>query len=479
MERAKMQKNLMLLKRYFYLNNIRFQSDSPSLKELYQQFITIAWPATVEGALLSVISSADTMMVGTIGPAAIAAVGLTSQPRMILLVLAQSLCVATTALVARRRGEDDQNAANAVLKQSIFMVTILGVIMSLAGYFWAEPFMKLAGANEDTLQMSVDYFRIISAGLVLNCWLLCICAAMRAIGKTRVTMVTNITANLVNIVLNYLLIGGNFGFPRLGAKGAAIATVIGTGVACVIAFFFVAKKDGYLRLRIFEKLRFDSQTMKGLFFVGSSSMAESVFLRIGFLITTKMIANIGTAAFAAYQITSQVTNLSFTLGDGIASAGAALVGRSLGAKRMDLAMANVRISRKLAVVISIALMIVLLFLRDAIPALFTNEEEIISGVSLSLIVVLIGVLPQNGRVVYSGCLRGAGDARYVAGCSLLSVTILRPLFTYFFCYPMNTLFPVLQFSITGPWLAFVLDAFIRDILYSGRIRREKWMYIRI
>jgi putative MATE family efflux protein len=479
MERAKMQKSAVLFNRYFHLKGIRFQNDTPSLRELYKQFIAIAWPATVEGALLSVISSADTMMVGTLGSAAIAAVGLTSQPRMILLVLAQSLCVATTALVARRRGEDDQAAANAVLKQSMFVVTILGVIMSLAGYFGAEPFMKLAGANDDTLQMSVDYFRIISSGLVLNCWLLCICAAMRAIGKTRVTMVTNITANLVNIVLNYLLIGGNFGFPKLGVKGAAIATVIGTGVACGIGFFFVAKKEGYLRLRVFEKLRFDSQTMRGLCYVGSSSMAESVFLRIGFLITTKMIADIGTAAFAAYQITSQVTSLSFTLGDGIASAGAALVGRSLGAKRMDLAMANVMISRKLAVIISIALMIALLFLRNLIPTLFTNEEGIISGVSLSLLVVLVGVLPQNGRVVYSGCLRGAGDARYVAGCSLLSVTILRPLFTYFFCYPMNAIYPDLQFAVTGPWLAFVLDAFIRDFLYSGRIRKEKWMYIRI
>jgi O-antigen/teichoic acid export membrane protein len=242
MERAKMQKSAVLFKRYFHLKDIHFQDDTPSLRELYQQFISIAWPATVEGALLSVISSADTMMVGTIGPAAIAAVGLTSQPRMILLVLIQSLCVATTALVARRRGEDDQASANAVLKQSMFVVTVLGILMSLAGYFWAEPFMKLAGANEDTIQMSVDYFRIISLGLVLNCWLLCICAAMRAIGKTRVTMVTNITANLVNIVLNYLLIGGNFGFPRLGVKGAAIATVIGTGVACGIAF----DSDGWM-----------------------------------------------------------------------------------------------------------------------------------------------------------------------------------------------------------------------------------------
>lgn len=474
-----MEKTAVLIRKFFHIKGISFQGSAPSLKELYQKSIAIAWPATVEGALLSIIGSVDTMMVGTLGSSAIAAVGLTSQPRMILLILIQSLCVATTALVARRKGEKDQKAANDVLKQSLVVVTVLGVFMSLAGYFGAAPFMRLAGANEDTLEMSTAYFRIISSGLVLNGWLLCICAAMRAIGKTRITMVTNITANLVNVLLNYLLIGGNLGFPRLGVRGAAIATVIGTGVACLIACYFVMYKGGYLHLRVFEKIRFDKRTLAGLFKVGSSSMAEAAFLRIGFLMTAKMIANIGTAAFATYQITSQFTGLSFTLGDGIAAAGTALVGQSLGAKRLDLAMIHTRISRKMSVVTSLGMMLFILALRNYIPLLFTNEQNIISGVSLSLLVFLFGVLPQNGRVVYSGCLRGAGDARYVAVCSLLSVTILRPLLTFVFCYPLNRSFPTLQFAVTGPWLAFVVDALVRDFLFTVRIRRGKWMYIRL
>ena len=449
---------------------------SPDLKKYYKQSINIAWPSTVEGALLSIIGSIDTMMVGTLGPAAIAAVGLTSQPRMILLICAQALCVGTTALCARRKGADDPAAANSCLNQSLALVTVLGVIMSLVGYFGARPFMRIAGANEDTLEMSTAYFRIISSGLMFNCWSLCICAAMRGIGKTRITMVTNITANIVNVCLNYVLINGKLGFPRLGVRGAAIATVCGTAVSCFIAIGFVCQKNGYFRLRL---PRFDRITLQGLISVGSSSIVEAVCLRLGFLITSRLIAGIGTNAFAAYQIVSQVSSLSFTLGDGVAAAGTSLVGQSLGARRKDLAMINVRISRRISVFVSIGLMLVIFLLRRQLALLFTTEEEIILGVTLSFYVVIAGLLPQNGRVVYSGCLRGAGDTKYVAMVALISVTVLRPILTWLFCYPLNNLMPGLQIAVMGPWIAFDIDAVVRNWLLYRRIKRGKWLDIKL
>ncbi len=442
------------------------------LKGMYRQSLNIAWPSTIEGALLSIIGSIDTMMVGTLGAAAIAAVGLTSQPRMILLICAQALCVGTTALCARRKGADDQAAANSCLNQSLALVTVLGLVMSLLGFFFAEQFMRIAGANDDTMKMSVAYFRIISLGIPFNCWSLCICAAMRAIGKTRITMVTNITANLVNVCLNYVLINGKLGFPRLGVQGAAIATVCGTVVSCAIAISFVCRADSYYHLAL---PRFDRVTLNGLFNVGSSSMAESVFLRLGFLINSRLIAGVGTNAFAAYQIVSQVTSLSFTLGDGVATAGASLVGQSLGARRRDLALAHVNISRRISVFVSIGLMTIIFMLRRQLALLFTTEEEIILGVTLSFYVVIIGMLPQNGRVVFSGCLRGAGDTKYVALVALISVAVLRPILTYLFCYPLNSVFPGWHIAVMGPWIAFVIDAFVRNWLLHRRITKGRWL----
>lgn len=326
------------------------------------------------------------------------------------------------------------------------------------------------------MELSVAYFQIISLAFLPNCWQMCICAAMRSIGKTRVTMVTNITANLINVVLNYILINGKLGFPVLGVRGAAIATACGTVTASLICIGVVLKKNGYFHLAL---PRFDRKTLSGLTKVGSSSMIESGCLRIGFLILARLIAGIGTNAFAAYQIVSQVTSLSFTLGDGISTAGTSLVGQSLGAKRKDLAMAHARVAYRIGMFAALGLMLIISLFSRQIALLFTTDEEIIRGVTLSLYVVIISMIPQNGRVVLSGALRGAGDVKFVAGCALLSVTILRPVLTYLFCYPIANALPGLHIAVMAPWIAFLIDSLVRDWLMNRRIHQGKWLDIKL
>ncbi len=450
--------------------------DQQVTKKLYQDTVSIAWPSTVEGALMSIISSVDTMMVGTLGPAAIAAVGLTSQPRMIMLIFAQALCIGTTALCARRKGAGNQRGANECLNQSLGIITAIGILMTLLGYFGADWLMKLGGANEDTIELSTAYFRIISLAFLPQCWQLCICAAMRAIGKTRITMVTNITANLINVCLNYMLINGNLGFPALGVRGAAIATACGTVSASLICVYIATRSGGYYHLRL---PRFDIPTLSGLFRVGSSSMVEATCLRIGFLILARLIAGIGTNAFAAYQIVGQVTSLSFTLGDGVSTAATSLVGQSLGAKNKNHALGYSQAASRIGLFVAVFLMIVISVFSRQLAMLFTSEEEIIHAVTLSFFVAIIAMIPQTGRVVQSGVLRGAGDVRFVAICALLSVSILRPALTWLFCYPLADLWPGVPIAVLSPWIAFLIDAIVRDRLLNWRIRQGKWLNIEL
>ena len=445
---------------------------------MYSDAFAIAWPAALEGALLSIIGTVDTIMVKAVDKYAIAAINLTSQPRMILLILAQALCVGTTAMVSRRKGENDRAGANDVLSLSMLLTTGVGIIISLVGYFLAEPIIKLAGGDGDTTVMAVNYFKIISLGLIFSCWNLCLCAALRATGNTRITMVTNITANLVNVVMNYCLIGGHFGFPALGERGAAIATVIGGFVGFLIALYMVTIKGEYLKLKI-RLFGFEKRSVTGLLKVGASSMAESAALRVGFFINNRIIAGVGADALTANTIVSQVSSLSFCLGDGVATAGATLVGVSLGEKRPDKAKGFVRVCMGMGYIVSISLIIGLFFSRRALSGLFTDDPGIIAGASLAFVVLLFGIIPQNSRVVYSGCLRGAGDVKYVAMCSLISVSIIRPALTYILCHPVNALLPGFELSYTAPWIAFVIDAFIRTWLLTRRINSGKYLDIKL
>lgn len=450
----------------------------PELQSLYREAIRIAWPAALEGLLISVISAADTMMVGTIGPAAIAAVGLTAQPRMILLILSQGLNIGTTALIARRKGAGNQQGVKACLNQALYLSALTGVLMTIAGLILAEPFMRFAGANEDTLQLSVDYFRIIALGFVPVSIHLCICAAFRGLGKTRVTMYTHLLSNIMNLIFNFLLIGGRFGFPRLEVNGAAIATVIGSVAGSILAIWFARDHHTGFGYRL-KGPRFDRDTLSGLVRVGGSSMLESGFLRVGFLFINKIIASLGTLALASYHIVSQVSTLSFTLGDGIASAGVAMVGMSLGAENPTRAKRAVYVARRLSVFVSIALTLVILILRRGLASLFTSDMAVISAASAGFLVAAFAVMPQNGRVVYAGCLRGAGDVKYVAVTSLVSVAILRPMLTWLFCFPLAAIAPQLNLSATGPWLAFLLDALLRNYMLAIRVKGETWTRIKL
>ncbi len=453
-------------------------ADAAALRSLYLSALHIAWPAALEGLLISVISSADTMMVGTIGPAAIAAVGLTSQPRMVMLILVQSLHIGTTAIIARRRGAGDVKGYRSCLEQSMYISLALGLIITAIGFILASPIMRLAGANQDTLGMSVDYFKIISLGFVFNSLQLCVCAAFRGLGKTRVTMVTHVISNVVNLVFNYLLIGGNFGFPRMGVQGAALATFIGGFAATCVALWFATRPDSAFHYRV-RRPRFDMVTLEGLWKVGGSSALESFFLRAGFFVNNFIIASLGTAQFAAFHIVSQVTTLSFTLGDGISAAGVAMVGQSLGAGNEEGAKRAVFVTRRISLYSSVVLMALMFFFRRDLADLFTDDLLVIGAATAGLLVVIPAMIPQNGRVVCAGCLRGAGDVRYVAYTSFIGVTILRPLLTWLFCFPLAPLLPALYLQATGPWFSFLIDALVRNKLLADRVKSGHWTKLKL
>lgn len=453
--------------------------DHPELlRPLYILALTISWPAALEGLLISVISSADTMMVGGLGPQAIAAVGLAAEPRMMMLILSQALNIGTTALVARRHGARNHQGVMACLEQAMWINLGIGVLTTLLGFTLARPFMQLAGANEETLELSALYFRIIALGFIPNNLQLCVCAAFRGLGKTRVTMVTHLTSNVMNLFFNYLLIEGRLGFPGLGVAGAAIATNLGTLTACLLSIRYAMKKSSPFRYRI-KKPAFDHETIQGLRRIGGSTLLEMGTLRVGFLVTNRIIATLGTNIFAATRIVSQVSGLSFTLGDGMAAAGVALVGQALGAKDERRAREAVSVTRRISFVASLMLVAALLPFRHELANLFTQDETVIQAASAGFLVMIPAIVPQNARVVYAGCLRGAGDTRYVAMVSLISVGILRPLLTWLFCFPLNPLLPALYLTATGSWWAFMMDALVRSTMLRWRVRGGKWTSVQL
>ena len=459
------------------------RGELPGTKEAYRTILQIALPSVAEMVLMSLIGSVDTMMVGSLGSEAIAAVGLPGQPRMLMLAIFFALNVGVTAIVARRRGQERPEEANRTFRNALILILALSVVMTIVAEAFAQPLMRLAGGTDVTekeakvLGDATTYFRILMLALPLNALTLCINAAQRGIGNTRITMMVNIISNLVNVVFNYLLIGGNLGFPRLEVAGAALASVIGVFVGFVLAVVSVATrrhKAGFLHISRRDDWHLDRESLGGIVKVGGNAMLEQAALRIGFFIYARMVYSLGADAFASHQIVMQFMNLSFTFGDGFGVAGTSLVGQMLGRKRPDLSMMYGKASQRLALTAAFVLLALIIPLRYQLVGLFIGPEEPhVAQLAAEVMVVLAVLLPfQTSSVVISGCLRGAGDTRYVAVVMMACVMLLRPAFTGLAIF-------ALKLGLIGAWASSAVDMIVRLTCVYIRFHKGKWMSIRI
>ena len=444
----------------------------PSTKEIYTTAFRIAWPSTLEAVLVGLVGVIDTIMVSTLGAGAIAAVGLTNQPKMIVLAIIMSLNVSVTAIVARRKGALQRMDANQCLRFSMLLSAVISLLFGFAGFSFARPMMRFAGAGDDILDMATTYFRIIMLGTIFNGLSMTINAAQRGAGNTKISMVTNLAANFVNMIFNYLLIGGNLGFPKLGIAGAALATVIGSMVSLTIAIASLLYRDGFLTLRMRCRWLMDKFSLKSMFSITASALVEQVFMRIGFFTYAKIIAGLGTDAFATHQIAMNAMSMSFTFGDGLQVACASLVGQELGAKRPDLSIIYGKVGNRLAMCISSVLCVVFVTCAVPIMRLFTQETHIIqAGVPLLYITAVV-TFAQTSQVVFSGCLRGAGDTKFVAMVSFISIMFVRPVLSYLLCYPLGL-------GLLGAWIGIIIDQYMRLGFTLYRFSTGKWTKIAV
>ena len=444
-------------------------------KELILEAIRMAWPAVLESFFVALAGMIDTMMVSTLGTYAVAAVGLTTQPKFIALALFLSSNIAVNALAARRFGQKNRENANKILYTAILFVIISAVIISTVTFIGADQIIRWCGSNADTHEAGVTYFRVIQAGMIFNVLSLVINAAQRGCGNTQIAMTTNVTSSIVNIVFNYLLIGGNFGFPRLGMFGAALATVLGTVVACIMSIISISKSDCFLSIPyiIKHKIKPGFDAFRSIISLSFNLLLENIAMRIGFLTTSIIAAKLGTDAFAAHQVGMNLLSLAFSLGDGMQVAAVALIGRSLGEKNTEKAKHYGNICQKIGFIISVVLAVIMFFFGREIFSLFFNKADILDmGVLISRYIMVI-VLFQVSQIIFAGCLRGAGDIKYCLWASLISVTIIRTLVTW------SLAGGILNLGLSGIWLGVLSDQLSRFIFLSIRFKEGKWTEIAI
>lgn len=457
------------------IENIKKNQLPPNVtsKMLYSDIVKIAWPSVVELTLTQLASMVDLMMVGGLGAWALTAVGLTVQPKFLLMTLFMAMNVGATAMVARYKGAGRPDKANLILRQAMMLTLITSVTASVLGYIYSEKLIIFMGASDaETLAGGTAYLKIQMIGFTFMALTSTITATLRGVGNSRTALIYNLTANIVNVIFNYLLIEGHFGFPRMEVAGASLATIIGQFVAFVFAFIYIMKGDQYLHLRFRDGFKPDLPALKQIMTIGTPAMIEQVLMRVGVIIYVKAIAGLGTIAYAVHQVCMNIHALSFMNGQGFAVSATSLTGQSLGKNRPDMAHAYNHRTRRLGMSVSILLGIIFLFWGREIVSLYNDDLEIVEqGAKIMLFVGFIQPL-QSSQFILAGALRGAGDTRATAIITFVTVLLVRPFLAIYFINQWNM-------GLEGAWIAFTIDQALRSILVLLRYNSGKWRSIKV
>ena len=439
---------------------------------LYKDIFRIASPTCIELALTSLVSMVDLMMVGNLGTEAISAVGLTTQPKFILMTMVMSMNVGATALVSQSKGAGNQHKANVYMRQALIMNLVLAVVLSIIGFFSAKALVLFMGAETpNILKEGTIYLQIQMASFVFFAITSTITAVLRGIGISKTAMYYNSIANLVNIILNYLLINGHFGFPRMGVAGASLATGISQVVACILAVAALTNKDGFLHISLKDDFKPKLAQCKEISSIGLPAALEQMMMRAGTMIFSRTIASLGTLEFAAHQILMNIQTLTMMNGQVFSVSATSLMGQSIGKKRYDMAQLYTSRCQRSGTTVAIVLGLVFVVFGRQLSSLYTNDADCIA-ICISILWIVALIQPfQSAQFIVAGALRGAGDTKFAAKLTFFTVMLLRPGLAIL---AVN----VFGLGLPGAWLAISADQGLRAIVIMGRYYSGRWKQLK-
>ena len=420
-------------------------------KQKTAELIRIAGPAVLESVVTVVITTIDTKMISGLGKPAISAVALTTQPKLIIFAIFFALGTTASILVAQAYGRNDREEANLYLHTILKLTIILSVILGALMYVLAEPVMLLCNRQEESLEMSVVFFRIIMLFLIFQVVSIVINAALRGIGKTKITLISSIVMGVTDIIFNYFLIEGRCGFPRLEVAGDAIATVLGSAAACIIGLAALSRKSLFLSMKgfIHGSILKNRERLNTIISKAGNVVVENILMKLGFLFSSIILSGLGADETAVYSVAMLLMNYSFAMGDGIHSAMVALTGKNTGAGDHAGMKKYVSIAVRIGAVCSFILSLVYILGAGWFYGLyFSDAPAIHDGIMMTYIVALITFL-QIVRMVFVGAMRGMGDVKDPRNISTICVFLLNPSMSYLFSQ-------VIMFGIWGIWIASVI-----------------------
>lgn len=438
----------------------------------------LAWPTMLQNIIAGLQGIIDHTLVGhLVGRNANAAIGVSWQIFLVVIVFISSLFSGMGVLVARFAGAGDTEKVNRVVYQAFITAVLLACcILAPIGYFLAPQLLDLVHAAPEVKAEALPYIRIMfvfSFGMLIFFML---GGALRAAGDAKTPLRLGVIMTVLNLTLNFVLISGLGPIPSFGTRGSAMGTAIASGIAALTGLYLLFAKKLVVHFPRSMSWKPDWQIISSLFKYGLPTGFQGIAMNIGGVIMLRFIGSLqqSAAAHAAYAVGyTQLFSLITWTSVGLMGATAAMVGQNLGAGKPERSVLAAHTASRLGLTLAAVVGSLFMFIPQPLLAIFGMKDPIAVELGVGLLRYLsLSGLFVTVALVYNGALQGTGDTRSPLFITLFSQFAL-PLGL---CSLIQNLRPLQPSDV---WLAIVLGHATRALFSFLRFRQEKWREIKV
>ncbi|WP_340012295.1 MATE family efflux transporter [Paenibacillus sp. FSL H7-0690] len=381
-----------------------------SLKQKAGQFFHILFPILVTQIALSAITFFDTNMSGKFGTVDLAGVAIGTSLWIPIQTGLSGILMGITPIVSQLIGSKKDKDVAFQVTQGIWLSLIVSIIVLLIGSFALSPILNFMNLEPGVRDVAFRFLRAISFGIIPLFGYTVLRSCIDALGQTRVSMCITLIALPVNVGLNYLLIFGNFGFPRLGGVGAGVASAITYWVIFAVALLFIYRSQAFVNLRLFRNFYFISlNSIKDLLKIGVPIGFSIFFETAVFSAVTLLMSRFDTVTIAAHQAAINFATTLYMIPLSICISLTILVGFETGSGRQKDARQYAIMGIGLAAILSLATALLLLFAGNHVAGLYSDEPDVISLIQHFLIYAIFFQISDAIATPTQGALRGYKD----------------------------------------------------------------------
>lgn len=440
-----------------------------SPRDFYRAMLAIALPVMAQNLITSLVNLIDTIMIGNLGEAEIAAVGIANQYFFLYHMFLVGLSAGCSVFIAQFWGQKDTASIRRVLGLGLLSAALVAALMIAVGFLFPEQLMALFSSDPQVIEMGIAYLRVVLGSYLFAGITLVYSFASRSIGQAVLPMLVGLVALVTNALLNYAFIFGHWGAPALGVAGAALATLVARIVETLLLIGLLYRSRGVLAASLRELLDFDFSFVVKAYRTIVPVLFNDIFWGLAALIYVLVYARMGTQAMAAYQICNTINYLFLVAVFGLSSAAAVIIGNNVGAGQEELANQYARKFILVTVEISVVLGLLLAAASPLILNFYNISETVRHDAQLILLTVALAFFVRALSIVLIvGVMRGGGDVHYAFVLETLTMWLVGVPLTlagaFLFRWPVYLVYAM-----------SLVEELVKSFFGLARLRSGHWM----